>query len=205
MSPGPRSTGGYWNSPAIPDNLSPGQAPYPSEGEQGPPVSVPVGYLEQIRAAQEAIGQAISRRGFDISAGVASANTNSDGRAVIGIYQVAAGVEARLHRLSFNSVVPGTNVAYTFAVPYANAAAYLQLYEAEVPDQPAALSNVGLLDGGPPVAGGPILPAIFSWDLGAAPVVRGPMWIVALLISGPASVQVTARYQIALRREDGIA
>ncbi len=200
-----RQLGGHWTTPTIPDNLTPGQPPYPSEGEQGPPVSVPISYLEELRAAQEAIGQQVARQGFDIVPGVASGNTDSDGRLVLGIYQVAAGVEGRLHRLTLNANVAATGAPYTFATPYANNAAYIQLYAAEVTDRADALSNVGLLDGGPPVAGGPIFPAVFSWETSEAPVVRGPMWFVVYVVAAPASVQVTARYQIALRREGGIA
>lgn len=190
---------------AIPDDLSPGLPPAPSAGEQGPPLSAALEEYQRIRAAIEKVGEATARLGFDVVPGVASGQTNSSGVAVIGLYQVAAGVEGRIHRLTVNGVVPATNAAYTFAVPYSNAAAYLQLYAAEVPDQAAALSNSGLLDGGPPAAGGPILPAVFSWDYESAPVVRGPMWFVAYIVGGPVSTSISARYQIGLRRSTGIA
>lgn len=200
-----RSLGGHQPPSTIHDDLRPGQQPQPSEGYQGPPISIPIEEYERTRKAIDDLGREVGKLGFDIVTGIAQTQTNSSGVAVLGLYQVAAGVEARLNRLTMNAAVPATNVSYTFAVPYSNAAAYIQLYAAEVGDQANALSNAGLLDGGPPVAAGAILPCVFSWEIEAAPCVRGPMWFVAYLVGGPVSAPLTARYQIGLKRSAGIA
>lgn len=200
-----RSLGGHQEPRTIHDNLTPGQPPYPSEGYEGPPLSIPHHEYEQTRQAIERLGQEVAKLGFDVVTGAAQDQTNGSGVLALGLYQVAAGVEARLNRLTINGAVPATNVAYTFAVPYSNAAGYIQIYGAEVSGRADALANMGLLDGGPPVAAGPILPCVFSWEMDEAPCVRGPMWFVAYIVGGPVSAPITARYQVSLRRSAGIA
>jgi hypothetical protein len=193
----------YRGPDAIPQDLEPGQPPHPSEGREGPPIAEPVAW-EQTRLAIDELGRAIASQGFDYVAGNATGQTDSDGIATVGLYQVAAGIEAQLHRLTGNALVAATGLPYTPAVPYSNAAAYFELFAAETP-RSDALSNAGLLDFGPPAAGGAILPFLITDMSMQASFVRGPMWFVAYVKGGPASTSLTFRYQIALRRERGIA
>lgn len=204
MSANDRTLGGHWLSPVIADDLAPGQPPHPSQGVEGPPLALPLQQWEQHLAEIRQLGRAAALNGFDFTAGTATGATDSSGNAVIGLYQVAAGVEAWLTRLVVNARVAASNAIYTPAVPYSNAAAYLALYQAASPAV-NDIGDAGLLDFAPPTAGGPIFPGLFTDNSMQAAFVRGPAWYVLRVVSGPASSSVTCRYQLALRRAAGIA
>jgi hypothetical protein len=200
-----RSTGGYWRSPQITDDLTPGQPPYPSTGHEGPPVSLPLEHWQQLKARIELIGEQVGRTRFDYVSGTSGGQTDSSGNAVVGLYQVAAGIEARLRRLTGNARVPGTNVYYTPATTFSAAGAYIVLFQADSPDRLDALDYSGMLDFGPPTAAGPIFPFVMTDDSQQAAFVRGPAWFVVQVAAGPASAPLTFRYQLELQREQGIA
>jgi hypothetical protein len=141
----------------------------------------------------------------DAPTGVASANTNSDGNLFLVVYKVAAGEQFRATRLDVEAY------GYTPAVPYANAAAWVAGYSTEADQVPGGtFTGVGnALQGGqlffgPPVAGEPILPFLYTAQESEAPEVRGPNLLALVIVGGPASTRVTVRYQGTLRRERGI-
>ena len=187
----------------IRDDLRPGQAPHPSEGFQGPPMSVPVEDWQKHIEAIERLGQQINLMTRpDIVVGVAQGNTDSSGNLKMSVYRVAAGMEARLGRLTGTALVAATGVAYTAAVPYTNAAAYLELHDT---DSSSQIGPTSLMDFGPPTAGGPVFPFLFTDQSMQAALVRGPREFVLNIVSGPASTMVVVRYQIHLSRMKGVA
>lgn len=196
----------YRGPAAIPDNLHPGQPPQPSIGHQGPAISPPIEWAESLKHINE-LGQAMAAASkFDFVANTVAVQTAADGSATIGIYQVAAGDEARLHRLTGNALNPSTGLSYTPAAVYTNAAAYVKLFEAEGNSGVTTgdLGHTGLMDFGPPTSGGPLFPFNFEWSFEQAPFVRGPNWYTLRLVSGPASTTVYCRYQISKRRMRGV-
>lgn len=192
---------------STPPLLEPGLQPSPSEGYEGPPVSVPIQGWEEREAAIVELGR---RMGLetrpDTVAGVATGSTDSNGLAYIGLYTAAAGMEARLHRLTVNAVNPTTAAFYTAASTYSNSAAYLEIHAAASP-QANDIDNAhgSLLDFAPPTAGGPIFPGLFTDNSMQASFARGPMGFVLKVVTGPASTLIVARYQIRLSRAVGAA
>lgn len=202
-----RSLGGHQVAVPIPDDLSPTR-PAPSEGRQGPPISEPLkgSYLELHRKLDELGSSLALQTRPDLVATGFQGQLDSSGNGVIGVYQVAEGYEARLQRLVGNALVVATGVPYTPAAPYSNAAAYLELYQSpQAPPQGVVRPGVsGLLDFGPPVAGGPIFPFLITDNSTQSSLVRGPNWLVLYVNTGPASAMVVGRCQIQLARQKGI-
>lgn len=189
--------------PTIPDNLTPGQPPHPSEGAQGPPISIPLEGYEHTMKLIDELGKRMSLETRpDFVKGTATGQTDGSGNAAISIYRVAAGMEARLHLLTVNANVAATGVPYTPAAPYQSDNAYLELFDA---DSALELGPSGLVDFLPTIAKVQLLPALFRYSFDQAPFVRGPQEFVLKLSTGPLSVPVTARYQISLKRMKGVA
>ncbi len=202
--PGQEGVGLYrGQQPSVPDDLAPGQPPHPSEGYEGPPIQIPLqGYEKMVKLIDEVGVKLAMETRPDFVVGNASGQTDSDGNATIRIYQAAAGMEARIHRLTGNALVAATGVPYTPAVPYSNSAAYLTFHDVE---DEGGVGFTSLMDFGPPVAGGPIFPFLLTDNSMQAMIVRGPKMIVMQVHVGPASTQVEVRYQISLSRAKGIA
>lgn len=199
-----RGDGGMGPGPdVIRDDLRPGQPPAPAEGQQGPPISIPYEAWQRHLALLDEVGRtlALTTRP-DIVVANASGNTDANGDLFLPIYQVAAGMEATVHRITGNALVAATGVAYTPANPYSNAAAYLLFHEV---DNPGQVGFSSLMDFGPPTASGPIFPFLITDNSMQAMLVRGPRWITMQVESGPASTQVMVRYQIRLTRMKGVA
>lgn len=196
---------GLYRGPAeaIPDDLTPGQPPHPSEGRQGPPASIPLEGWERTKEAIDELGRtrALASRPDQVVDN-ASGNTDGSGNAILSVYQVAAGMEARLTRLTVNALVAATGLPYTAAAPYASAGAYLEIHDVENESQVGFSS---LMDFAPPIAGGPIFPGLFTDELPQASMVRGPKMFVLKIVTGPVSTQVMCRYEITLSRAKGIA
>ena len=187
---------------SIPDDLVPGMAPAPSAGTAGPNISTTIeGYLEH-KAMIDAIAEkmALSTRP-DYIAGVATAQTSADGTVDFILYQIAAGMEATIHRLSLNATNTSTNVPYSFASPYSNAAGLIEIH---VTDSLNGIGFTTLVDGGPPTASGPIFPSIITDNSMQASFGRGPMMFVCRVKGGPANSSVMVRYQICLNRAKGV-
>ncbi len=201
--------GKYRGPSAVPDQLAPGQPPHPSEGYEGPAISVPLEWWQKQSEVIDSLGEQLARINLpDLVVGVATGNTDSSGNAVIGIYQVAAGLEAQLHRLTVNAINPSTGVAYTPAATYSNAEAYLEILQADAP-QLSSLGFTGLIDFAPPITSvanpGPIFPGLFTDNSMQAGAVKGPMGFVLQVNAGPHSTLVMARYQVRIFRQHGIA
>jgi hypothetical protein len=157
-----------------------------------------------MQETNDKLGQALAqlRPQFDLVSGAAQAETDAQGTAFIDVYEVAAGLEAQLHRLTVNAINPATGVPYTAASPFAANTAYLHLHGA---DATRSLGLWTLIDTWPETVGGPILPVVGEANGSAAPLVRGPMQFVVHIVNGPASTMVYCRYQVSLRRQHGIA
>jgi hypothetical protein len=215
-----RSLGGWQPPHQIPDDLAPspladvhGQVPY--DGKPGPEMFVPIDpdvYKRQTDAIEE-LGRVLALRTRpDFVWASASGNTDSSGNLVLPIYGVAAGMAARLHRLFVNAAVPATGVRYTAAVPFSNAAAYLELHvisggglDAGVPS--SALGIQSQCDSAPITAGNPLFPGVFEYSWHQAPEATGP-GVIALYIVGSSSLAntvVQARYGLSLTRAAGVA
>lgn len=186
------------------DALQPMGPPTPATGYPGPSIALPLEQHAEIRESIDRIGKIAAGQGFDIVAGNATEQTDSSGNVHVGIYQVAAGVEAKLHRLIVNARVPATGLHYNPITNFTDAAAYLELYSS---DQDKSVSGAGLLDfqPGPGETTPFLLPASFAYGHDQAPFVRGPSWYVLKVAGGPHSTSVVCRYQVALRRARGIA
>lgn len=195
----------YRGPAAIPDNLHPGQPPQPSIGKEGPPLSQPIDWEGALKNINE-LGQAMAAASkFDFISNAVSGQTDGSGNLVLPIYQVAAGDEARLHRLTGNAINPSTNASYTPAATYTDAGAYVKLFEAEGASATTGdLGHTGLMDFGPPTMGGPLFPFNFEYSFEQAPFVRGPNWYVLRLVTGPVSATIYVRYQISKRRMRGV-
>jgi hypothetical protein len=195
MSPGPD---------VIHDDLRPGQPPAPAEGQQGPPISIPYERWQEHTALLDKLGQtlALTTRP-DLVVGLAAGNTDSSGNLLLPIYQVAAGMEGSIARLTGNAAVAATGAPYTPAAPYSNAEAYLLFHEVDDPNTIPGQSS--LVDFGPPAASGPIFPFLITDNSMQATLIRGPRWLVMRVVSGPLSSLVTVRYQIRLTRMKGVA
>mgnify|MGYP003340696729 FL=1 len=138
----------------------------------------------------------------DFVVGVATGQTDNTGAVDFIVYQVSAGMEARLHRATLNAVNPSTNVNYSFAAPYASANGLLEIH---VVDSLNGLGLTSLADGGPPTAAGPIFPAVLTDNSTQSILARGPQMFVVRVKAGPVSAQVMCRYQISLMRAKGVA
>lgn len=205
-----RGLGLYQGLPTpIPDDLRPGMPPQPSTGQPGPDISValPGEEFKEYMDKVDQVGRTLSQIGFDFIAANAMGQTDGSGNCVIVLYQVAAGDESRLHRLTMNAINPSTNASYTPASPYTNAStAYVKLFEAEgTSNITADLGHSGLLDFGPPTATGPVFPGNFEWTFEQAPFVRGPNAYILQVVAGPANASVYCRYQMSKRRMKGLA
>jgi len=198
-----RSTGKHWTGVSIPDDLAPGLPPQPSEGQAGPPMSSGiVGYQERQQLVDELGRKMALETRPDFVVGVATAQTDNTGAVDFIVYQVSAGMEARLHRATLNAVNPATNANYSFAAPYSNANGLLEIH---VVDSVNGIGLTSLADGGPPTAAGPIFPAVLTDNSTQSILARGPMMFVVRIKSGPASAQIMCRYQISLMRAKGVA
>jgi len=137
--------------------------------------------------------------------GIASGMTDASGNAFIIVYSCAAGEQFRLHRALVEAQ------GYTWAAPYSAGSAFLGLYSLQNTAAPASFTGIADVyqgaqkDGGPPVAGGPILPVLFADEDAQASEVRGPNSLVLMISGGPASKRITVNYQGSLRRARGIA
>jgi len=141
----------------------------------------------------------------DSPAGIASGNTDASGNLFLIVYATAAGEQFRLTRAVAEAY------GYTPAVPYSNASAWVGLYATAQQIAPGGTFTgiANALQGdmvafGPPAAGGPILPFMYTAVESEAPEVRGPRLLVLVVAGGPASTRVTLHYQGTLRRERGI-
>jgi hypothetical protein len=194
----------------IPDDLAPGQPPHPSEGEQGPPVSVaiPADAYKQLQEQIDKLADAMSlRQRPDQVIGSAAAQTDSSGNLALLLYRVAAGFTGRLNRLTVNGLKVADGTAYTAGSPYVSATAYLSLYQA---DSEIATGESGLMDFAPmnTVSGGAttrVLPYLFNDSNTQAAAVKGPMAFVLTGAGLPDSALIVARYQITLQRMRGPA
>jgi hypothetical protein len=141
----------------------------------------------------------------DPPTGIAAGNTNTDGNAYIPIYQVSQGEQFRLHR----AVVECQS--YTPAAPYTNSSGWMGFYSLDSRDAPASFTGIGdlfqgaLKDLAPSTVGGPLFPAVFTDNSMQASEVRGPKFLILVVVGGPASKRVTVNYQGSLRRARGIA
>lgn len=202
---------GLYRGPnAIPDNLSPGASPSQNEvpvtGEEGPSIAIAIEDWQKHLAMIDKVGEylnATTRPDFIEAA--SSAQTDSSGNCFLGLYQVAQGMEARLHRLTVNALIPATGIPYTAAGTFAAANAYLEIHTADSP-QTSSIGFQTLRDFAPPTAGGPIFPGLFTDNSNQSMLCRGPMWFVLKVVgtSALANTQVMARYQLSLSRARGV-
>lgn len=192
----------------IRDNLRPGLQPNPSEGAPGPPANGTIeGWPEHLALIERVAERMALTTRPDMVAATAIGNTDSSGNATgtaaspaIAIYRVAAGMEARMVRLTVNALVSATGVSYTPAVPFAADAAYIELFEV---DSALEMGDSGLIDYAPKVSKAQLFP--ISFDFNNAAFCRGPKEFALRVAAGPASSMILCRYQIELRRVKGIA
>jgi hypothetical protein len=172
---------------------------------QGPPIAPGVPNWDEAAAAIAVIGREMTRAGFEYVASTSTATTDGDGIAVMGVYQVAAGIEAWMPRLTMNALNPSTGAAYTPASSYSSSSAYAMLFSADAPIA-SGIGDGSLLDFAPLTANTRLFPWVFQAnDDESAPFVRGPSWFVLKFAGGPASTTLFARYQVKLRRMGGVA
>jgi hypothetical protein len=194
----------------IPDDLRPGQPPAPSEGEQGPPVSVAIPadlFTKQAELIEKAADAMSLRQRPDQVIGIASGQTDSGGNLSLLVYRVAAGFTGRLNRLTVNGLKVSDGTEYTAGSPYVSATAYLSLYQA---DSELETGPGGLMDFAPmnTVSGGAttrVLPYLFNDSNTQASAVKGPAAFVLAAGGLPDSTAIHARYQLFLQRLRGPA
>lgn len=198
----------YRGPQAIPDDVAPGGLVVPSEGHPGPPVSLPLESWQEWLRTIDRLGEqlALTTRP-DFVAGTVVGNTDDSGNLILPVYQVAAGMEATLSRLTINAVNPSTGVPYTPGAPYTSTEAYVELH---VVDDPSNVGFTSLADFEPRFVTGVgvtpmIFPYLFADSQGQATFARGPMWFVLQCVTGVVSSVVMARYQLRLKRARGVS
>ncbi len=170
--------------------------------EQDVPRQESVDQYAEINAKIEALGKLIvGTSNPNDPSSVASGSTDGSGNAVIGVYEVAAGMEYRVSRIVIE--VSG----YTPSAPYI-AVGFAGVYALPSADglTSATATVLGTLrDVAAGSATQAFLPAIFEYNDHESPRVRGPFWLAVVISAGPASKQVTVYHQGSLRRMQGIA
>ena len=158
-----------------------------------------------LRDSIERLGAFLARNSEpDEIAGIASGNTDASGNVWIPVYQVVAGMEVRVARITANALNPATGVPYTAASTFSAAAAYMHLHFADG-NNSNDLARGTLFDFAPATAAGPIFPGLFEYGTLDTPFAPGPKWLMLHVNAGPVSTQVYARYQLKIRRQRGIA
>jgi hypothetical protein len=151
-------------------------------------------------------GRLLASQPQDGPIGVASGNTDASGNLYQIVYKVAAGEQFRLTR-----AVCEAN-GQTPASPFSAASAWVALYATDL-DQVPGGTFTGLADAlqggqvmfGPPIAGGPILPFMYTAVESEAPEIRGPANLVLVVNAGPTTRRITLRYQGTLTKPRGVA
>ena len=151
-------------------------------------------------------GRLLATQPQDGPSGVASGNTDASGNLFLIVYKVASGEQFRLTRALCEAA------GQTPASPFSAAAAWVAMYATDL-DQAPGGTVVGIANAmqggqvmfGPPVAGGPILPFLYTSEESNASEIRGPANLVLVVTAGPATARITVRYQGTLRRPAGIA
>lgn len=109
-------------------------------------------------------------------------NTDASGDLTLSVFKVPSGFTFALHRTIIESA------AYTPAVPYSNAAAYLTVNRG----QPGPGS---LRDFGPASAGGPLIPGLLTDPSRSGAVFQSGEEVVIFLNAGPATTAVAITIQ----------